>query len=66
MASAVSVPLYETWLLVYWEETGLAMPTTGRCDIDSLYIGITSLCRGRQTKKYLHFLGIEEANRHRK
>jgi hypothetical protein len=42
MASAVSVPLYETWLLVYREETGLAMPTTGRCDIDSLYIGITS------------------------
>ena len=30
-----------------------------------MYIGITSLKRGRQTRKDLHFLGIEEVNRHR-
>ena len=30
-----------------------------------MYIGITSLFRGRQTRKDLHFLGNEEVNRHR-
>ena len=30
-----------------------------------MYIGITSLFRGRQTKTDLHFLGNEEVNRHR-